>query len=396
MAKADPSVPSAWRQKSLDEKKLRFVMKRSSMPAQMSTSSYINHGVLANHKAATAAASPAAQLKPEVSGKGGESKAKSPVLKAQERRLYIDDFSDFDCLLEEEEREVKEDAGRRRRSSSSTRDRECQTGDELVQAMFLQLRRRRFQTSSGSNTPSPLHPTRDLGVMKEVTFSTHVVPVHVDTTCAPSRGGGRVPEHLPLFSEMVNEGSWRTRSAAGNSPLMESQRRPSDLSSLSYMDGVSSPDTPGQAPPPLRRCSDTSDVSSIHRGFHNIYHRPPTPRTPRKLLIQNNHSDITAGDGGLPREALPSPHLLHVHGGASRMATTPSSASLSSLSSQGSLTHRRNGRRRGEASEEEEEEEGGPRKDREGAEDGGVVEFQQYLHDHGLNLDMSSVQTSNL
>ncbi|KAK7108134.1 hypothetical protein V1264_015925 [Littorina saxatilis] len=431
--KSDSKMQRAWRQKSLDEKKLRFVMKRSSIPTQLSSSTYVNHGVLANHKT-PAAGSSGVQTPPRAESKGFDSKRKSPMLKGQQGRNYIDDFSDYDCLLEEEEREASSSGGTKSSVSrgSMYRDSECQTGEELVQAMFLQLRRRKFHSSSSSNTPSsPYLPIRDFegvvkevtfdtNVVKEVTFDTHVVPVHVDSSWSQQQQSPplnehapKVPEELPLLSRNLNDENFlRTEEFEDSGGLRAEgghhQRRLSDLSALSYMDGVSSPETPGsQGQQPLpRRSSDTSDVSS-HRAFHNIYHRPPTPRTPRKLLIQNNHNDIS-GDPRhrlsqtLHRDSLPSPHLLHA--GLASSSATPrgiptasSSPSLSSLVSQGS---RMNGGGRGERSEEEEgeeEEENVPDGEEGAAEDDeGVIEFQQYLQDRGVTLDMSSVQTSDL
>ncbi|XP_076445848.1 LOW QUALITY PROTEIN: metabotropic glutamate receptor 5-like [Babylonia areolata] len=292
VGKSDANTPTAWRQKSLDEKQLRFVMKRSSMPAQISSAAYINHGVLYNHRAATTTAcSPSSASSEEPCGRlHQKNKKKSP------HRLYVDDFSDFDSLMEggagEETRKkegvVSASAGR---GGGRFRDGECQTGEELVQALFLQLRRRRFHTSSSSaaaaggesnTTPSPTQQQQQqqqphhynphhtgLGTVKEVTFSPHV-----DSSCQQS-------------------------------------------------DNSSHPHTPT-----------------------NIYHRPPTPRTPRKLLIQNhNHGDLitttttattmttptatattatvagavagavgAGGERALPLDSLPSPHLLHVQG----------------------------------------------------------------------------------
>ena len=371
MCKADSKMQRAWKQKSLDEKRLRFVMKRSSIPTQLSSSTYVNHGVLANHKAAAgAAASTASTLPPKPETKGFlESRKKSPSMKAQQR-MYVDDFADFDCLLEEEATSSAKTAQAATASKESLyRDSECQTGEELIQAMFLQLRRRRFQSSSGNNTPSPRRPTRELGApVKEVTFNTHVVPVHVDSSWSRASEHSQVPEQLPLLSRNFNEENYlRTGEDGDGAASVEAQRRLSDLSSLSYMDGASSPEMPVLGP--HRRSSDTSDVSS-HRGCHqNIYHRPPTPRTPRKLLIQNNHNDI-AGDSSscMPRGSLPSPHLLNVQEAAFRMQASSSSQSLSSLTSEGSRRSGGSGKGRGpggrgsdrsEEGEGEEEEGGG-------------------------------------
>ena len=393
----------AWKQKSLDEKRLRFVMKRSSIPTQLSSSTYVNHGVLANHKAAAGAtASTASTLLPKPESKGFlESRKKSPSTKAQQR-MYVDDFADFDCLLEEEASSSAKTAQAATASKESLyRDSECQTGEELVQAMFLQLRRRRFQSSSGNNTPSPRRPTGEFGApVKEVTFNTHVVPVHVDSSWSRASEHSQVPEQLPLLSRNFNEENYlRTGEDCDGAASVEAQRRLSDLSSLSYMDGASSPEMLVLGP--HRRSSDTSDVSS-HRGYQNIYHRPPTPRTPRKLLIQNNHNDIAGNSSSsMPRGSLPSPHLLNVQGAASRMQASSSSQSLSSLTSEGSRRSGGSGRGggpggRGSDRWEEREEGEEPSPERGAAKDNGVVEFQQYLHDHGLNLDMSSVQTSDL
>ena len=118
--------------------------------------------------------------------------------------------------------------------------------------------------------------------------------------------------------------------------------------------------------------------------------------------------------GGLPgqslpaRDSLPSPHLLHVQGAASRLpAASASSLSLNSVTSEeGSssnnnsssrMRRRRKGSGSGRGSEEESlSSSSSPERVVSPAGDKGVVEFQQYLHDHGLNLDMSSVQTSDL
>ncbi|KAL8560216.1 hypothetical protein ACOMHN_021710 [Nucella lapillus] len=320
---AEASMPTGpWRQKSLDEKKLRFVMKRSSMPAQISSSNYINHGVMCNHKAASTST--------PVHGQDAtlmKLKKKSPLLmkghhpSPQQQRMYVDDFSDFDCLLEAEEKEAGKTNG-----GGRTKDGECQTGEELVQAMFLQLRRRRFHTSATTsnttttNIPSPQHPqhhhhptTLELGVVKEVTFSTHPVPVHRAVTW--SSGQEEDEEEEEVEGDLWGGGRGRGGGGGrgghrGDAPLPP--RRLSDLSSLSYADGVSTPDTPCHESQQQRRSSDTSDMSSPHSAgsasqphhhHHTVYHRPPTPRTPRRLLIQNNnsHHDLpTTADGKVP------------------------------------------------------------------------------------------------
>ena len=400
VCKAETKVQRAWKQKSLDEKKLRFVMKRSSIPTQLSTSTYVNHGVLTNHKAA-AASSTTATPQPKSDSKGFlDSRKKIPSLRAQQQqqRLYVDDFADFDCLLEEDEKEVNEGTAGTGKGTTY-KDSECQTGEELVQAMFLQLRRRRFQSSSGSNTPSPHRPVKGFGGgLKEVTFNTHVVPVHVDSSWSQANERSQVPDQLPLSRNFNDDSYLRTGETGEAAVSVEAQRRLSDLSSLSYIDGTSPPGTPAPDLPP-RRSSDISDVSS-HRGYQNIYHRPPTPRTPRKLLIQNNHNDITADNNSLPqslpRDSLPSPHLLYVQSGAASRSiqASSSSISLSSLTSEGSRKSGGRGRGSDRSEGEEEEEEESP--ERGSVKDNGVMEFQQYLHDHGLNLDMSSVQTSDL
>ncbi|KAK7503017.1 hypothetical protein BaRGS_00005643 [Batillaria attramentaria] len=396
VCRADSKVQRAWRQKSLDEKKLRFVMKRSSMPAHLSSSSYINHGVLANHKAG---AGPQ-----KTNSKGNDSKKRSPILKPKQR-VYIDDFSDFDCLLEEESSDNKDGGSSVRYTVAGggrLRDCECQTGDDLIQAMFSQLRRRR-PAESDSSTPSPHHPPPEFLPVKNVTFNTHVVPVHIDSPWhQQSRDQSAGAEALSPLGRHYDDANYLQTGEGGDRARgSEFHRRLSDGSSLSYADGVSSPETPLQGP---RRCSDTSDVSSkaslqnFHH-HHNIYHRPPTPRTPRKLIIQNTDgAGVDPLSPSMSRDSLPSPHLLHVHSTPQRIATAPSSLSLNSNTSQGSRGSKR-GRKGREVQSEDELSpdrggvDAGGEREEEGA---GVIEFQQYLHDRGLTLDMSSVQTSDL
>ena len=395
VSKADAKVQKAWRQKSLDEKKLRFVMKRTSIPAQDPASSFVNHGVLSsNHKAASTSRSASA---PVTSDRPG-GRRRTPRLTEQQQHLYIDDFSDYDCLLENADEEAR-DACR----AVQVRDGECQTGDDLVQAMFLQLRRRRFQTSAGGldgdnvadGHPFPPHPpvSREFHPVKEVTFDAHVVPV--SRSPPPSNRCRAAPEALPLLARRESDEGGGV--GVGTDVVnVDVSRRLSDLSPLcgggaAGVDaGGSSPEPPAQNLP--RRRSDTSDMFSSHSPRHSsIYHRPPTPRTPRKLLIQNH---LNGDNSSLPqtfpsRDSLPSPHLLHVQDASS---SRNSSSSTSVTSAQTS---------RGEGVCEEEEATLG-RREKEAAAtnncavDESVIEFQQYLFDRGLSLDMSTVQTSNL
>ncbi|XP_076466154.1 uncharacterized protein LOC143297622 [Babylonia areolata] len=292
----------SWKQKSLDEKRLRFVMKRTSIPAQLasvspsgagaappssssstttsSSSNYVNHGVLTNHKAAAAVAAgglASSSFPPSHSRGGGggggcggvvvvEPRKRLPRL-TEHQQVSFSEFSDSDCMLQESDRNGEGRGGGRggggggdaesgggsgrvivggggRGGGSSGgrgcgggggggdvgggssspggrfRDQECQTGDDLVQIMFLQLRRRRFQSNNNNNfsgapmlpssssthshSPSPSSPPsrqavrrRDQDPVKGVTFSTHVVPVHVDCAWSSDHRHQHRHHHLP-------------------------------------------------------------------------------------------------------------------------------------------------------------------------------------------------------
>ncbi|KAL8613953.1 hypothetical protein ACOMHN_023189 [Nucella lapillus] len=400
LSKAESKIAQPWKQKSLDEKRLRFVMKRTSIPAHLAASAnYVNHGVLTSYKAAAAAAS---SFPPSHST---ESPKRLPML-SENQQLSFSEFSDSECLLEDSDMEGEGGISSSRNGPVGRfRDTGCQTGDDLVQVMFLQLRRRRFQNNpvslQTSSSPRP-HPRREGEPVKEVTFSTQVVPVHVDSAWSQSSEQLKAPENQPLLGcgDFLDDLGSLDRLEGEDGMGVDGHRRLSNLSSQSYRDGGSSSTSEAaHQNRMIRRCSDTAEASTHHHHHHSIYHRPPTPRTPRKLLIQNNHNDISADGGGsslqaLPRDSLPSPHVLHVNRTPS---ATPTSPSLSSLLSQGSCPE--GARRRGEG-EEEGGSSGGEASSsspgRKASTDKGVIEFQQYLLNRGMSLDMTTVQTSNL